>query len=96
MDTREITMGYIQTIGGEITSWMSQWQNTVSKPTSEAEYTTLSEASKEQKLTQMLLQEVVWADTIGYNYVDNELYFLNQEKFPNKTKHIYIGDNFIR
>jgi hypothetical protein len=97
-DTRRSTMGEVHTIGGAITSWKSQRQRSVTQSSSEAEYITLSEAAKEQKFTQMLLEEVAEVEIPGYIYGDNEasIFLAKNKQVSNRTKHIDIREHFIR
>ena len=64
-------MGDIHPIGGDITSWEYQRQKTVTQSSSNNDYITLSEAAKEHKFTQMLLQEIADVETPGciYRYI---------------------------
>ena len=64
-DTRISYMGEVHTIEGDITSWKSQQQNIVTQSSTKYEYITLLEAAKEQKFTQMLLQEIADVETPG-------------------------------
>ena len=97
-DTRRSTMGEVHTIGGSITSWRSQRQKIVTQSSTEAEYVTLSEAAKEQKFTQMLLEEIAEVDMPGYIYGDNEasIFLAKNKQVSNRTKHIDIREHFIR
>ena len=97
-DTRRSTMGEVHTIGGSITSWRSQRQKIVTQSSSEAEYVTLSEAAKEQKFTQMLLEEIAEVEIPGYIYGDNEasIFLAKNKQVSNRTKHIDIRQHFIR
>jgi hypothetical protein len=97
-DTRRSTMGEVHTIGGAITSWKSQRQKTVSQSSSEAEYVTLSETAKEQKFTQMLLEEIATVQMPGIIFGDNEasIFLAKNKQVSNRTKHIDIREHFIR
>ena len=97
-DTRKSTMGEVHTIGGALISWKSQRQRTVTQSSSEAEYITLSEAAKEQKFTQMLLEEIAEVETPGIIYGDNEasIFLAKNRQVSNRTKHIDIREHFIR
>ena len=56
----------------------------------EDDYTTISEADKEHKLIQMLLQKIADIETPEYIYGDNEasLFLARNKKVSNITKHI--------
>ena len=71
---------------------------TLTQSSSEAEYVTLSEAAKEQKFTQMLLEEIAEVEIPGYIYGDNEasIFLAKNKQVPNRTKHIDIRQHFIR
>ena len=51
-------MGELNTIIGDITIFKYQQQNTVTQSSPEADYITLLEEGKENKSTQILLQEI--------------------------------------
>ena len=57
-DASKITMGELNTIIGDITIFKYQQQNTVTQSSPEADYITLLEEGKENKSTQILLQEI--------------------------------------
>jgi hypothetical protein len=95
-DTRKSTMGEVHTVGGSITSWKSQRQKTVSQLSSEAEYITLLEATKEKRFTQMLLREIAEAEEPGYILGDNEASIFLAKNKQVCTKHIDIREHLIR
>jgi hypothetical protein len=96
-DTRKSTMGEVHTIGGVLISWKSQRQCNVTQSSSKAEYITLLEAAKEQKFTQMLLEEIAEVKMPGIIYGVNEaLIFLAENKqVSNWTKYIDIREHFM-
>ena len=63
-----------------------------------ADYITLSEAAREQKFTQISLQDVAYIDTPGYIYGDNEaqIFFSRNKKVSNITNHVDIREHSIR
>ena len=48
VDIRRSTIGYVYTLGGTAVSWSSQLQKIVALSTTEAEYITITEASKDR------------------------------------------------
>jgi len=57
-DKRRSTTGYVFVVGGTIVSWVSKFQSVVALSTTEAEYVTVIEASKEMIWLQWFLDEL--------------------------------------
>ncbi len=53
------TIGYVFTIGGIVVSWISRLQRVVALSSAEAEYVSLTEASKEMIWLQRFMEELV-------------------------------------
>ena len=79
-------------------SWKYGQHNTVMQSSMEAKYITPSESAKEQKFTQMLLQEISDNETPRYIYWDNEvsIFLAKNKEVSNKTEQIDIREHFIR
>ena len=97
-DTRRSSSGDLHTIGGALVSWRSQKMRFVCLSSTEAEYVTLTEMSKEQKFIQMLLNEVDESIEPGGLYCDNEAaeYLVKNKHVSPRTKHIDIRQHYVR
>ena len=99
LDTRRSTSGYVFQIQGNTVSWCSKRQATVSKSSTEAEYTALSGASQEAVWMRRLLADIGFEQrgpsTI---FEDNQgaIELARNPKFHNRTKHIDVSLHFIR
>ena len=58
LDKSKSTSGYVFTLAGRAVSWVSKLQSIVATSTTEAEYVTATQASKEAIWLQMLLEEL--------------------------------------
>ncbi|GJR14203.1 retrovirus-related pol polyprotein from transposon TNT 1-94 [Tanacetum coccineum] len=58
LDGSKSTTGYVFTLSGGIVSWVSKLQSVVAMSTTEAEYVTAAQASKESVWLKMLLEEL--------------------------------------
>ena len=99
LDTRRSTSGYVFQIQGNTVSWCSKRQATVSKSSTEAEYTALSGACQEAVWMRRLLADIGFEQrgpsTI---FEDNQgaIELAKNPKFHNRTKHIDVSFHFIR
>ena len=99
LDTRRSTSGYVFQIQGNSVSWCSKRQATVSKSSTEAEYTALSGACQEAVWMRRLLADIGFEQrgpsTI---FEDNKgaIELAKNPKFHNRTKHIDVSFHFIR
>ncbi|XP_053996974.1 uncharacterized protein LOC128886291 [Hylaeus anthracinus] len=91
--------GYAFILGGEAISWESWKQKTVALSSTEAEYMSLSEATKEaiylrKLLTDFGLEELPVIKLFGDN--QSALRLAEDPVFHNRTKHIDIRHHFVR
>ena len=90
--SRRSSSGDFHTIGGAaLVSWRSQKLKFVCLSSTEAEYLTLTEMSKEKRFLQMLLGEIVaTCEMPGVMYGDNEasIYLTKNKHVSAKTKNI--------
>ena len=97
IDGRKSTTRYVFTLGGTAVSWISKLQKIVALSTTEAEYVTVTEASKELIWLQSFLEE------LGQNYGKSTLHCDSQSVihlaknhvYHAQTKHIQVRYHFI-
>lgn len=96
---RQSYSGYVFLLGGATISWKSQKQRTVALSSTEAEYISMTEATKEGLYLRSLLTELglsrMAATTL---YVDNQgaQYLAHDHLYHPRTKHIDIRYHFLR
>lgn len=100
LDTRRSTSGYVFKLFGSAISWSSIRQPTVALSTCEAEYMTLTEATKEAIYLRRLLTELGVMNNAATVTIrcDNQgaIAFSHNPHHHRRTKHIDIRHHFIR
>jgi len=91
--------GYVYILGGAAITWRSQKQRTIALSSTEAEYVSLSEATKEAVYLRSLFHEI-GMDKYGKItlYIDNlgALYIASDPVHHARTKHIDVRCHFVR
>jgi len=91
--------GYAFILGGAVVSWRSQKQRVVALSSTESEYISMTEASKEAIYLQGLLEEMELSDMGGITlYVDNRgaQFLAGNCMFHPRMKHMDIRYHFVR
>ncbi|KAE8690148.1 hypothetical protein F3Y22_tig00110925pilonHSYRG00035 [Hibiscus syriacus] len=98
VDIRRSTTGYVYTLGGTAVSWVSQLQKIVALSTTEAEYVSVTKASKEMVWLQSFLEELGKKQENNVLYCDSQsaIHLAKNPSFHSRTKHIQLRYHFIR
>ncbi|GJU21576.1 retrovirus-related pol polyprotein from transposon TNT 1-94 [Tanacetum coccineum] len=98
LDGSKSTTRYVFTLCGGTVSWVSKLQSVVAMSTTEAEYVTAAQASKEAVWLKMLLEERGHKQEKITLFCDNQsaLYLARNSAFHSKTKHIRVQYHFVR
>jgi hypothetical protein len=100
-DTRRSTSGYVFFMGNGPVSWKTARQHAVTLSSTEAEYYALTEAAKEAKWHQALLDEIKYTGTDAHPtllYGDNtgSLALAENPEHHGRAKHIDVRQHYIR
>ncbi|MCO5566647.1 hypothetical protein L7F22_020324 [Adiantum nelumboides] len=98
VDTRKSTSGYVFTLAGGAVSWCSRLQKIVALSTTEAEYISATEASKEAIWLARLCSDFDLPDKAPMLGCDSQsaIYLAKNAMFHARTKHIDVRYHFIR
>lgn len=98
VDTRKSTSGYVFAIAGGAVSWCSRLQKIVALSTTEAEYISATEASKEAIWLGRLAKELGMPASTPVLGCDSQsaVYLAKNAMFHARTKHIDVRYHFIR
>nr|GEX21788.1 retrovirus-related Pol polyprotein from transposon TNT 1-94 [Tanacetum cinerariifolium] len=98
LDGSKSTTGYVFILSGRTVSWVSKLQSVVAMSTTEVEYVTAAQASKEAAWLKMLLEELGYKQEKITLFCENQsaLYLARNLAFHSKTKHIRVEYHFIR
>ncbi|MCO5588028.1 hypothetical protein L7F22_041982 [Adiantum nelumboides] len=98
VDTRKSTSGYVFTLAGGAVSWCSRLQKIVALSTTEAEYISATEASKEAIWLARLCSEFGLPDKAPMLGCDSQsaICLAKNAMFHARTKHIDVRYHFIR
>jgi hypothetical protein len=91
-DSRRSTTGYVFTIGGTRVSWISKLQKVVALSTTDVEYVSTTEASKEMIWLQRFMEELGKKQENNRLYCDSQsaIHLAKNSTFHSKNKHIQL------
>eukprot|EP00253_Pinus_taeda_P019549 PITA_19549 len=98
LDKRRSTTGYVFTLAGGTTSWMSKLQERVAFSTTEAEYIAALDASEEAIWLKGLLDEIGSTQEKVNVLCDSQsaIHLATNPTYHSKTKHINVRYHFLR
>jgi hypothetical protein len=101
VSTHRSTTGYIYFIANAPISWKTAWQHAVTLSSTEAEYYTFTEAAKEAKWHQSLLEELKYTDkdvcpAVLYRDNTGSLDLSENPLHHRRSKHIQICIHYIQ
>ena len=90
--------GFVFTVGGNTVSWRSCLQKVVALSTTEAEYISLSEASREAIWLKGICEDLGFEQEAAEIQCDSQsaIYLSKNNMFHERTKHMKVKYNFIR
>ena len=90
--------GFVFTVGGNTVSWRSCLQKVVALSTTEAEYISLSEASREAVWLKGICEDLGFEQEAAEIHCDSQsaIYLSKNNMFHERTKHMKVKYNFIR
>ncbi|KAE8675254.1 hypothetical protein F3Y22_tig00111689pilonHSYRG00088 [Hibiscus syriacus] len=97
LDKNKSTTRYVFKVVGAAVSWVSKLQSVVATSTTEAEYVTTTQASKEAIWLKMLLEELGYNQEYVSLFYDSQsaLHLARNPKFHSRTKYIRVQYHFI-
>jgi hypothetical protein len=98
LDRRRSLSGYVFTIRGCVVSWKACLHATVAMSTTEAEYMTIAEATKEALWWKGLYSEQYGVKSCITIYCDSQsaIYLTKDKMLMDRTKHIDAHYHFVR
>ena len=98
IEDRKSVIGYISTIGGMLTGWMSKTQQVVTLSITEDEYVALSLCPQEGLFQRNFLREIGVLNDKIVIYVDNvgAVFLSANDQVSVRTKHIDVRYHFVK
>ena len=89
---RKSTLRYVYTLGGTIVSWVSKLHKIITFSTTEVEYVSATEASKEIIWLQLFLEKLNHKQRKSVLHCDSQsaIYFVRNHMFNVRIKHIQV------